>query len=328
MRTLSLGSRRCLASLAVDRGRAEHSGDYSSARRQTFTAAAPVLPSAAGRSGPPTCPSMRQHCGPRHADATRRRHHPGGTGMAEGAEAPSAGPATNERAEPAALLAPRAIPRHPLDAPFDHRRAWSPQSRAGCPRHHSRSSVTRPTKPARRRRWPVAFSCCSMAARHDAFHQRHRAAGARHRPPVWRRSTRRRRFRAIALRGAGRRTDDEWRAYGGSQKTSASERSAASATTRNACRVCDRSRHRPHSGIAPVPRQDWLDFAQVVRQAGCPLVFLVPYRQSRWPPALRRALAIVHWDPSTTAGSSPVSCEPPLAPPEFAGDAGRSRCCR
>lgn len=108
-------------------------------------------------------------------------------------------------------------------------------------------------------------------------------------------------FAQSPIRGAGRRTDDDWRPYDGSQKTSASsDRPLLPQPGMRVVCVTDLGIGRA-PGIAPVPRQDWLDFARVVRQAGCPLVFLVPYRQSRWPPALRRALAIVHWDPSTTA---------------------------
>jgi hypothetical protein len=48
-------------------------------------------------------------------------------------------------------------------------------------------------------------------------------------------------------------------------------------------------------------RADWLEFAQLVRRAGCPLVVLVPYPRSRVPRELRRAMTVVEWDRTTTA---------------------------
>lgn len=47
--------------------------------------------------------------------------------------------------------------------------------------------------------------------------------------------------------------------------------------------------------------QKWLEFADVVRKAGCPLVACVPQSPSRWPPELKRVMKIVHWDRPTTA---------------------------
>jgi hypothetical protein len=108
-------------------------------------------------------------------------------------------------------------------------------------------------------------------------------------------------FAQSPLLGAGRRTDAKWRRYGEDQKTSASSDRPLlpQPGTRIVC-VTDLGIGRVPA-MTPVPSQGWLDFARVVRQAGCPLVFLVPYRQSRWLPALRRALSIVHWDRATTA---------------------------
>jgi hypothetical protein len=47
--------------------------------------------------------------------------------------------------------------------------------------------------------------------------------------------------------------------------------------------------------------QQWLNFAEVVRRAGCPLVACVPYPTKRCPPALRQAIKIIEWDRGTTA---------------------------
>ena len=48
---------------------------------------------------------------------------------------------------------------------------------------------------------------------------------------------------------------------------------------------------------------DWLEFAEHVRRARCPLACLVPYDSPRWPPALRGRLTIVQWDRGSTAAS-------------------------
>lgn len=45
----------------------------------------------------------------------------------------------------------------------------------------------------------------------------------------------------------------------------------------------------------------WLEFAQRVRQAGCPLIAFVPYAVSRVPGELSSAFKIVQWDRQTTA---------------------------
>jgi hypothetical protein len=44
---------------------------------------------------------------------------------------------------------------------------------------------------------------------------------------------------------------------------------------------------------------EWLDFAERVRRAECPLIVLVPYPPGRWPPALARMLLCVQWDRAT-----------------------------
>jgi hypothetical protein len=52
---------------------------------------------------------------------------------------------------------------------------------------------------------------------------------------------------------------------------------------------------------ATVP--EWLEFANAVRRAGCPLLALVPYGPDRWPRVLARAVRIIHWDHRTSAAA-------------------------
>ena len=52
-----------------------------------------------------------------------------------------------------------------------------------------------------------------------------------------------------------------------------------------------------------VGAEEWLEFAAVVRRAGCPLVAFVPYAPSRLPPRLVGALTVIQWDRRTTAVS-------------------------
>jgi hypothetical protein len=56
------------------------------------------------------------------------------------------------------------------------------------------------------------------------------------------------------------------------------------------------------AGTRRAPESDWLEFSARVRRARCPLVALVPFPVSRVPPALRRGMAVVPWDRSTTTG--------------------------
>jgi len=49
---------------------------------------------------------------------------------------------------------------------------------------------------------------------------------------------------------------------------------------------------------------DWLWLAGVVRQAGSPLVVLVPYPQDRWPAWADGPLTLAQWDRTTDAGSA------------------------
>jgi len=47
---------------------------------------------------------------------------------------------------------------------------------------------------------------------------------------------------------------------------------------------------------------EWLEFADLLAEAGCPLVAFVPYPVHRWPVRLRGRLAMVQWDRGVTAG--------------------------
>jgi hypothetical protein len=47
---------------------------------------------------------------------------------------------------------------------------------------------------------------------------------------------------------------------------------------------------------------EWLRFAHHVRDEGCALFALVPWEASRWPPALARAMTLLHWSERTTVG--------------------------
>ncbi|HEX3528609.1 MAG TPA: hypothetical protein VH988_16205 [Thermoanaerobaculia bacterium] len=47
---------------------------------------------------------------------------------------------------------------------------------------------------------------------------------------------------------------------------------------------------------------DWLSLAHRLGRTGNPLVAFIPYGPARWPPELRRALTLLHWDHRTTAG--------------------------
>lgn len=55
------------------------------------------------------------------------------------------------------------------------------------------------------------------------------------------------------------------------------------------------------AGNQPVHPSEWRAFANRLRQAGCPLIALVPYRKDRWPQELTRCMKILHWDPATSA---------------------------
>jgi hypothetical protein len=48
---------------------------------------------------------------------------------------------------------------------------------------------------------------------------------------------------------------------------------------------------------------EWLNFANTIRRAGCPLLALVPYGPARWPPALVNLMTIIQWDRTTTVAT-------------------------
>jgi hypothetical protein len=51
----------------------------------------------------------------------------------------------------------------------------------------------------------------------------------------------------------------------------------------------------------PAELFEWIEFARDVRDAGCSLVGLVPYPPARWPSALSRCMAFIHFSERTTA---------------------------
>lgn len=57
----------------------------------------------------------------------------------------------------------------------------------------------------------------------------------------------------------------------------------------------------PLTGHTPASPHEWLDLADLLRAAGCPLLVLCPYRRERWPEPLQRRLAVLHWDRTATA---------------------------
>ena len=58
---------------------------------------------------------------------------------------------------------------------------------------------------------------------------------------------------------------------------------------------------RPPLSDDVAPPREWLRFAAEASHARCPLVAFVPYRTSRVPAPLRRAMAIVEWSERTSA---------------------------
>ena len=66
--------------------------------------------------------------------------------------------------------------------------------------------------------------------------------------------------------------------------------------------ITDLGVSRPGPGVETAGADEWLRFAGTIRRDGCQLVTLVPFPLSRVPAALRRAMVVVPWDRSTTAG--------------------------
>ncbi len=53
---------------------------------------------------------------------------------------------------------------------------------------------------------------------------------------------------------------------------------------------------RPPGWAEWASEAEWLEFALLLRKAGCPLVALVPYPSDRWPPALAASMMILSFD--------------------------------
>lgn len=57
---------------------------------------------------------------------------------------------------------------------------------------------------------------------------------------------------------------------------------------------------RPGHG-RPAAAEEWLGFNRWVRASGSLMLAIVPYGRNRYPEELRRSVALLHWDPRTTA---------------------------
>jgi hypothetical protein len=65
--------------------------------------------------------------------------------------------------------------------------------------------------------------------------------------------------------------------------------------------VTDLGIGRPRGWNDWADEAEWLNFAAILRKAGCPLVAMVPYPPARWPLAIARDIAILQFDRPTTA---------------------------
>ncbi|MBV9958447.1 MAG: hypothetical protein JO360_08500 [Acidobacteria bacterium] len=59
----------------------------------------------------------------------------------------------------------------------------------------------------------------------------------------------------------------------------------------------------PSFSLRRAAARDWLQLAQELYLAACPLLALVPYPRYRWPRGLVKALTVIQWDRCTTASS-------------------------
>lgn len=66
--------------------------------------------------------------------------------------------------------------------------------------------------------------------------------------------------------------------------------------------VTDLGVSRAAPGVETGTTEEWLRFAGMIRRDSCQLVTLVPFPARRVPAALRRAMTVIPWDRSTTAG--------------------------
>jgi hypothetical protein len=57
--------------------------------------------------------------------------------------------------------------------------------------------------------------------------------------------------------------------------------------------VLHAQRSRPH---------EWVKFAQLLAEAGCPVAGLVPYPSLRWPDDVAARIRLLTWDRGTTVG--------------------------
>jgi hypothetical protein len=102
------------------------------------------------------------------------------------------------------------------------------------------------------------------------------------------------RFAGSPWRGAGRGSKRRWTSY--------ADDHVPPPGTSVLC-VTDLGLGVPPSGPLPPPPADWLRLGRLLARRACPLVLLVPYGPARWPAPLAHALALVHWDPRTTAAT-------------------------
>jgi hypothetical protein len=58
---------------------------------------------------------------------------------------------------------------------------------------------------------------------------------------------------------------------------------------------------RPRYSSDAAPVSEWLKFAEMLREAGCSAVALVPYPRARWSFELQKAITILFWDPTTNS---------------------------
>ena len=100
-------------------------------------------------------------------------------------------------------------------------------------------------------------------------------------------------FDGFPDRGAGPRSRRHWRPY----PDSGAPRPGAAVAV-----ITDLGLGALAIGSRAAGPPDWLSLAHRLGRTGNPLVVFIPYGSARWPPELRRALTLLHWDHRTTAG--------------------------
>jgi hypothetical protein len=98
-------------------------------------------------------------------------------------------------------------------------------------------------------------------------------------------------FHGNPLWGAGSGLRDEWPAYD----------PAPSGTPVLA--LTDLGIGNPGYFAERADDRDWLEFTEMLREHGCPLIAFVPYPENRWPEALRTAMTILQWDRPTNSSA-------------------------